>query len=89
MSVQQTIHQRLTEAFRPAYLEVIDESSKHKGHAGWREEGETHFKVVMRAAAFAGASRVDRQRMVHKELADLLAERVHALSLEITAPDGG
>lgn len=87
MSVQQTIHQRLSEAFRPDYLEVIDESSKHKGHAGWREEGETHFKVVMRAAAFAGASRVDRQRMVHNELADLLAERVHALSLKITAPE--
>ena len=67
---------------RPEQLEVIDESEQHRGHAGWREGGGTHFRVVMRAAAFDGLSRVERSRAVHRVLADELAGGVHALALD-------
>ena len=64
MTVAGTIQHKLTTAFEPVELEVIDESHLHAGHAGARPEGETHFRVIMRAAAFDGASRLERQRAV-------------------------
>ena len=68
-------------------LEVIDESHMHVGHAGARPGGETHFRVLIAAAAFAGKSRVERQRLVFAVLKDELRDRVHALSLTVRAPD--
>ena len=84
--VGQRITQKLTDAFAPAELEVIDESHKHAGHAGARPEGETHFKVVIVAGAFDGASLVERHRLVNQALAEELADRVHALSISAKAP---
>ena len=75
---------KLTEAFRPEHLEVVDESEQHRGHGGWREGGETHFRVVMRAKSLAGLTRVERSRAVHRVLEAELAGRVHALALELT-----
>ena len=83
MNVSEKIEKKLTEAFHPVRLEVIDESEGHRGHAGWREGGETHFKVVIAAAAFNGQSRVARQRMVYQALAEELAGPVHALALQV------
>ena len=80
----EAMRSKLTAAFAPEHLEVIDESEKHRGHGGWREGGGTHFKVVMRAAAFEGMTRVDRSRAVHSALADELAGGVHALVLELS-----
>lgn len=77
------LHARLHSAFAPAHLEVIDESEQHRGHGGWREGGETHFRVVMRAQAFDGLSRLARSRAVHAVLRDELATRVHALALDL------
>ena len=77
------IEAKLRAAFAPEHLEVVDESERHRGHAGWREGGGTHFRVVMRAAAFDGLSRVERSRAVHRALADELAGGVHALALEL------
>jgi BolA protein len=74
---------KLQAAFAPASLEVIDESEQHRGHGGWREGGETHFRVRMAAAAFDGLSRLDRQRAVNRVLAEDLAGGVHALALEL------
>jgi BolA protein len=74
---------KLTAAFQPDYLEVVDESEAHRGHAGWREGGGTHFRVVMRAAALGGLSRVERSRAVHRVLAEELAGGVHALALDL------
>lgn len=82
------IHDRLQAAFHPERLEVIDESEQHRGHAGWREGGETHFRVVMRAASLAGRSRLARSRAVHAALAEQLATRIHALALDLGDPDG-
>jgi BolA protein len=77
------IEAKLRAAFRPDELAVIDESEAHRGHAGWREGGGTHFRVVMRAAALDGLGRVERSRAVHRVLADELAGGVHALALEL------
>ncbi|MXU65447.1 BolA family protein [Oceanomicrobium pacificus] len=83
MSVRDRIEAKLQEAFAPAHLEVVDESDQHIGHAGWREGGETHFRVTIHAAAFAGMSRVARQRAVNAALADELAGPVHALAMKV------
>jgi BolA protein len=89
MSVTETMRAKLEEAFRPERLELLDESEKHRGHMGWREGGETHFHLRMTAGAFAGESRVARQRAVNRVLAEELADRVHALSMELSAPGEG
>lgn len=77
---------RLTDALAPAHLDVINDSAKHRGHLGDDGTGESHFTVIVESAAFAGVSRVERQRMVNRALADLLAERIHALAIRATAP---
>ena len=71
------------ETLGPTRLEVIDESEQHRGHGGWREGGQTHFRVVMAAPAFAGLSRVARHRLVHATLGDIVS-RIHALALDLT-----
>jgi BolA family transcriptional regulator, general stress-responsive regulator len=87
VTVANTIRRKLTERLAPARLDIVDESHRHAGHAGARPEGETHFAVTIVAAAFAGLTRVARQRLVYDILADELATRVHALSLTTLAPD--
>lgn len=86
MTIAERINKKLTEALSPTVLEVIDESTQHKGHGGWREGGETHFNVTVVSDKFEGKSRVDRQRMVYALLADEMAERIHALALTTKAP---
>lgn len=87
MSMVDTIREKLMERFAPARLEVEDESHRHIGHEGARPGGETHFAVTIVSAAFAGQSRVARQRLVYQTLAEELATRIHALSLTTLAPD--
>ena len=83
MSTKQIITDKLTAAFSPVFLNVIDESENHRGHGGWREGGETHFRVQIAAAAFEGMNRVARHRAINEVLADEIAGGVHALALEI------
>lgn len=80
------IEKRLTEALAPERLEVVDDSAKHRGHAGHDPRGESHFTVTVVSAAFEGENRVARQRMVNAALAELLRERVHALAMVTKAP---
>lgn len=84
--VGETIRNKLTEAFSPQRLEVIDDSAKHAGHAGARPGGESHFNVVIVSTAFEGASRVQRQRSIYAALAQELAGPVHALSVKALTP---
>jgi len=86
MRVSDLITRKLTEAFRPETLRVVDESHQHEGHAGHRPGGESHFRVYIVAQAFAGKSRVERHRLVNAALAAELAERVHALAIHTSAP---
>ena len=84
MRIKTEIEANLTKAFKPEILTVRDESEKHRGHAGWREGGETHFHVTIRAAAFREMNRVARHRAVHDALTPDLVGRIHALSLDIS-----
>lgn len=86
MTVADRIRAKLTEAFQPDALEVVDESHLHKGHAGHRPGGNTHFRVRITAPAFAGKSRVATHRMINQVLAGELADTVHALAIEAKAP---
>jgi BolA protein len=77
---------RRLESLSPTNVELIDESEKHRGHGGYNPAGESHFTLIIESAAFQGKSRVERQRMVHAALGDLVGERVHALSIRAKAP---
>lgn len=86
MSVSDEIETLLSGTLSPTRLEVLDESHKHAGHSGWRPGGETHFRVRLVTDAFEGLTRVQRHRLVHDALKDLLANRVHALALDLKTP---
>lgn len=94
MSFQADIEAKLTKAFAPERLAVVNESSQHAGHhhvesghhATFDGTGETHFRVRIVSSAFAGKSRVERHRAVNELLADELKRGVHALAIEPAAP---
>jgi BolA family transcriptional regulator, general stress-responsive regulator len=77
---------RLNSALSPTRIELVDDSEQHRGHGGYNPAGESHFTLRIESAAFAGKNRVARQRMIYAALGDLMAERVHALSIKATAP---
>ena len=77
---------RLETTLAPTRLELVDDSEQHRGHGGYNPAGESHFTLTIESDAFGGKSRVERQRMIHKALGDLLHERVHALSIKASAP---
>ena len=77
---------RLNSALSPTAIELIDDSEQHRGHGGYNPAGESHFRLRIESAAFAGKSRVERQRLIYAALGDLMRERVHALSIRATAP---
>ena len=83
--VAREIEELLTAAFAPTELAVINDSAKHSGHMGDDGSGESHFTVEITSAAFAGVSRVMRQRMVNKALGDIPGQRVHALAIKAKA----
>ncbi len=80
------IEQRLRTALAPTRLAVINDSDKHRGHAGHDGSGESHFTVEIESRAFCGKSRLDRQRAVNAALGDLMRERIHALAIRAKAP---
>jgi BolA protein len=86
MSVASTIETKLAAALRPVRITVVDESELHKGHAGHRPGGESHFRVEIVAAGFEGLSRVDRQRRVYEILSDEFTAGMHALALTTLTP---
>jgi BolA family transcriptional regulator, general stress-responsive regulator len=89
MSVEDRIRQKLTSAFAPLALEVVNDSHHHAGHAGSPGTGESHFTVKVVSAAFAGKSRLERHRMVNDALAEELKGRIHALAVSALAPGEG
>jgi BolA family transcriptional regulator, general stress-responsive regulator len=84
---QRRMRQKLTDVFAPIHMEIIDDSTRHKGHAGHDPRGETHFKLRIVSAAFAGLSRVARHRLIYDALSEEMQERVHALNIEALAPE--
>jgi BolA protein len=87
MTVAETIREKLLAALSPTELTVEDDSHRHAGHSGARPDGETHFSVRVVSEAFAGASRVERQRRVYAALAELMKpDGIHALALTTLTP---
>jgi len=87
ISVAETMRQKLSAALEPAELDIVDDSHRHVGHAGHDGQGESHFKLRIVSPAFAGQSRVERQRLVYRILAAELAGRVHALGVVTLTPE--
>ena len=83
MKVQSTIEQKLTEAYQPLHLEVINESSNHNVPEG----SESHFKIVVVSPAFAGKNLLARHRMINSTLADELKNAIHALAIHTYTED--
>lgn len=77
---------RLNSALSPTSIRLVDDSEKHRGHEGHNPAGESHFTLEIESHAFAGTTRVERQRMIYKALGDLMRERVHALSIRARVP---
>ena len=88
MSIKDTLTAKLASKFAPVFLDVIDESSNHFGHDGWREGGETHFRVRIATSYFDGMSRVAQHREVMNLLEAELKDRVHALAIEVLPSKG-
>jgi BolA family transcriptional regulator, general stress-responsive regulator len=86
MTIKDMITQKLTDAFAPESLKVVDESHQHEGHAGHRPGGETHFRVHIVSEAFRGKTRLARHRLINEALSTALAGRVHALAIHASAP---
>ena len=80
------IERLLLAEFAPTHLAVINDSASHHGHSGDDGSGESHFTVEIESAAFAGVSRLQRQRMVNAALGDIPGQRVHALAIKARAP---
>ena len=87
MTVEDRIREKLTKAFAPAALEVVNDSHRHAGHAGSPGTGESHFTVKMVSAAFTGKSRLERHRMVQAALVEELSGKIHALAISALTPE--
>ncbi|MFK4873233.1 BolA family protein [Novosphingobium sp. ZW T3_23] len=84
--IAQEMRQLLEAAFAPTYLDVVNDSASHAGHMGDDGTGESHFTIDIESAAFAGVSRLQRQRLVNAALGDIPGQRVHALAIKARAP---
>jgi len=82
MTVKDEMVQRLTAAFAPQQIEILNESHKHAGHSGDDGSGESHFRIVLRSDTLAAMTRLARHRAVHAALGDLNT-RVHAIALDL------
>jgi BolA family transcriptional regulator, general stress-responsive regulator len=85
MEMKESITERLTSAFSPVHLDVIDESDQHAGHGGWREGQTTHVRIRIRSQHFRGLTRVAMHRAINEALAVEFTAGLHALAIEAAA----
>lgn len=78
---------RRLQSLEPLELDIVDESERHRGHAGYREGGNTHWRVAIVSPRFAGCSVVARHRMVYQALGNLMNNPIHALAITARAPE--
>jgi BolA protein len=83
MGLASEIESRLRTAFEVQHLEIIDESDKHRGHAGYQEGGESHWHLVIKADELTDMNRLGRHRAIHAAIGKDIIGRIHALSIEI------
>ena len=85
MTVEDTIRARLAQ-LEPETLELVDESEKHRGHAGWRPGGGTHWRLLIVSPRFADKTTLARHRMVYESLGELMQHPIHALTIQARLP---
>lgn len=85
--MEDRIRQKLAQGLQPLVMEIVNDSSRHAGHAGDDRSGESHFHVKIVSSSFNGKGRVERQRMVYDLLQEEMAGPVHALSVKTIATD--
>ena len=83
MSVTQEIHEKITHHLVPEDYELVDESERHRGHAGYQEGGESHFRLRIRAASLAGLTRIAQHRAIHAAIGPDLMAKIHALAIHV------
>jgi BolA protein len=88
-TISDRMRRKLTAAFAPVRMEIINESAHHIGHSGYANGGESHFQVVIVSEAFAGLGKLARHRAVYDALAEEMADGIHALALELKTPEEG
>ncbi len=86
-TVAESLRAKFETAFGPVELVIVDESAHHAGHSGARDGGQSHFRVRIVSASFAGLSRVERQRRVYALAAEEIAAGLHALALTTLTPE--
>jgi BolA protein len=86
LSVAESIRARL-QALQPLALDLVDESEQHRGHAGYREGGSTHWRLSIVSPQFAGKPVVARHRMVYQALGELMQHPIHALAITARSPE--
>jgi stress-induced morphogen len=87
MRIENSIREKLAQAFAPTELRVVNDSRHHAGHHSSPGTGESHFSVMVVSTAFAGKSRLERHRMVNAALAEELSGHVHALAVSALTPE--
>lgn len=85
MTVEDAIRARLAQ-LEPETLELVDESEKHRGHAGWRPGGGTHWRLLIVSPRFADKTTLARHRMVYESLGELMQHPIHALTIQARLP---
>lgn len=83
MGIYDKILEKLKREFKPDFLQVLDESEKHRGHANWIEGKSTHFRVKIGANSLDGLSRVEQQRAIMGALKEEFEAGLHALAIEV------
>lgn len=83
--IKAKIEEILNKSFQPSFLEVIDESAKHAGHAGASQGG--HFRVHIVSKHFEGKKLIDSHRMIYKVL-EPVKSSIHALAVSAKADRG-
>jgi BolA protein len=86
VKLDESIRQRLA-TLEPVSLDLVDESSQHAGHSGWREGGGTHWRLAIVSPRFAGQSAVARHRMVYQAIGELMQNPIHALAITAQTPE--
>jgi BolA protein len=86
MNVAHEIRARL-QALEPLSLDLVDESEQHRGHAGYREGGNTHWRLAIVSPRFSGKPTVARHRMVYQALGELMQHPIHALAITARSPE--
>jgi BolA protein len=85
--MKQRIKSKILQSMSVEFLEVSDVSHHHVGHAGWRDDGETHFKIKLVSSSFIGMNQIARHRMIYAILAAELQDKIHALQLQLETPE--